>query len=119
MYIGTKLHAWAPTPIVAGLSLVTGGLGMILAGSIKAYWALVIGYGFGIGLSNGFGYGVALSTANMMGSGAYTPVKRGLATGLAVAGYTACPLFFSYLIKSQVAQFGPHAVLIKVRTCYL
>ncbi|MBN1613560.1 MAG: OFA family MFS transporter [Deltaproteobacteria bacterium] len=83
IYAGTKLNDWGPRK----LSLMSGivlGLGYLLAGLLGGtnFWALVIFIGVIGGSGIGLGYVVPIAVGMR-----WFPDKKGMITGLAVAGF--------------------------------
>jgi len=112
MFLGVGVHAKYPTPIVTAAALLTGGFGIAMAGTLKTFPALIVGFGVLFGITNGIIYGISLSAANQMGSGKYAAVAKGLATGACVGGYTMTPIFFGAPVKALLNSLGPHAALV-------
>ena len=113
MAVAPRLVARAPTPLAAGASLALGGAGLALAGGLpQSFAALLIGFGLCFGAANGIGYGASLATANMMGvkGSAFERLPKGIATGLAVGGYVATPVFFSQLLKVRALATASSAL---------
>lgn len=83
---------------------ITGGLflalGCIIAGAMKSYTGLIIGFGIFGGIGMGIGYAAPTPAALKW----FGPHKRGLIAGLVVGGYGGAALYVSplgaYLLKS-------------------
>ena len=83
---------------------ITGGLflavGCIIAGLMKSYAGLIIGFGIFGGIGMGIGYAAPTPAALKW----FGPHKRGLIAGLVVGGYGGAALYIgplaSYLIKA-------------------
>lgn len=84
---------------LAGLSL---GLGCVLAGVMKSYLGLVLGFGLLGGIGMGLGYAAATPAAVRW----FGPHRRGLIVGLVVGGYGGAAMYISPLAKSLIADFG-------------
>ncbi|MBA4064802.1 MAG: MFS transporter [Isosphaera sp.] len=84
---------------------VAGGLclaaGCVLAGLMKSYTGLVVGFGVLGGIGMGLGYAAATPAAVKW----FPPHRRGLVVGLVVAGYGAAAVYISpladYLIRAH------------------
>lgn len=85
---------------------MTGGLflaaGCILAGLLKSYTGLVLGFGILGGIGMGLGYAAATPAAVKW----FHSSKRGLIVGLVVAGYGAAAIYISPLAEYLIAEHG-------------
>lgn len=85
---------------------MTGGLclaaGCILAGVMKSYTGLVVGFGVLGGIGMGLGYAAATPAAVKWFPGS----RRGLVAGLVVAGYGAAAIYISPLAEYLIAEYG-------------
>ena len=83
-----------------------GGLflagGCILAGLMKTYMGLLLGFGVLGGMGMGFGYAAATPAAVKW----FGPHQRGLVVGLVVGGYGGAAIYISPLAKSLIAGYG-------------
>jgi MFS transporter, OFA family, oxalate/formate antiporter len=83
-----------------------GGLflagGCILAGLMKSYVGLLLGFGVLGGIGMGFGYAAATPAAVKW----FGPHRRGLVVGLVVGGYGGAAIYISPLAKSLIAGYG-------------
>jgi MFS transporter, OFA family, oxalate/formate antiporter len=83
-----------------------GGLflaaGCILAGLMKTYLGLLLGFGILGGMGMGFGYAAATPAAVKW----FGPHQRGLVVGLVVGGYGGAAIYISPLAKSLIATYG-------------
>jgi MFS transporter, OFA family, oxalate/formate antiporter len=83
-----------------------GGLflaaGCILAGLLKSYTGLILGFGVLGGIGMGLGYAAATPAAVKW----FGPHRRGLVVGLVVAGYGGAAIYISPLAKYLIAQYG-------------
>lgn len=85
--------------IIGGLSLA---LGCIIAGAMKSYTGLVIGFGILGGIGMGIGYAAPTPAAVKW----FGPHKRGLIVGLVVGGYGGAALYIAPLAKSLIVDYG-------------
>lgn len=83
-----------------------GGLflaaGCILAGLMKSYTGLLLGFGVLGGIGMGFGYAATTPAAVKW----FGPHRRGLVVGLVVGGYGAAAIYIAPLAKSLIAAHG-------------
>ncbi len=83
-----------------------GGLflaaGCILAGLMKSYVGLLLGFGVLGGIGMGFGYAATTPAAVKW----FGPHRRGLVVGLVVGGYGAAAIYIAPLAKSLIANYG-------------
>jgi MFS transporter, OFA family, oxalate/formate antiporter len=83
-----------------------GGLflagGCVLAGLMKSYVGLLLGFGILGGIGMGFGYAAATPAAVKW----FGPHRRGLVVGLVVGGYGGAAIYISPLAKSLIAGYG-------------
>jgi OFA family oxalate/formate antiporter-like MFS transporter len=83
-----------------------GGLflaaGCILAGLMKSYLGLLLGFGVLGGIGMGFGYAATTPAAVKW----FGPHRRGLVVGLVVGGYGAAAIYIAPLAKSLIASYG-------------
>src|SRR5438034_3279873 len=84
----------------------TGGLflaaGCIVAGLMKSYFGLVLGFGLLGGIGMGLGYAAATPAAVKW----FGPHQRGLVVGLVVGGYGGAAIYISPLAKHLIAEYG-------------
>jgi MFS transporter, OFA family, oxalate/formate antiporter len=85
--------------IVGGLSLA---IGCILAGWMKSYTGLIIGFGVLGGIGMGIGYAAPTPAALKW----FGPQKRGLIAGLVVGGYGGAAIYISPLGKWLIDNYG-------------
>jgi OFA family oxalate/formate antiporter-like MFS transporter len=85
--------------IVGGLCLA---LGCVVAGIMKSYLGLIVGFGLLGGIGMGFGYAAATPAAVRW----FGPHRRGLIVGLVVAGYGGAAIYISPLAKYLLATQG-------------
>jgi OFA family oxalate/formate antiporter-like MFS transporter len=83
-----------------------GGLclaaGCILAGLMKSYLGLVLGFGLLGGIGMGLGYAAATPAAVKW----FGPHQRGLVVGLVVGGYGGAAIYIAPLARYLIAQYG-------------
>ena len=84
---------------LAGICL---GAGCIVAGLMKSYTGLVVGFGLLGGIGMGLGYAAATPAAVRW----FGPHRRGLIAGMVVAGYGGAAIYISPLAKSLIADEG-------------
>ena len=101
--------------VVAGAGGALTGLGLILASffipeliigsteiSNSGLWGLIIGFGVLAGTGIGLGYASATPPAVKW----FPPAKKGLITGLVVAGFGLASVYISPLAKFMLAEFA-------------
>src|SRR5438046_1671640 len=88
------------------LGATLGGLflagGCILAGLLKSYTGLLLGFGVLGGIGMGLGYAAATPAAVKW----FGPHQRGLIVGLVVGGYGGAAIYISPVAKYLIANFG-------------
>jgi MFS transporter, OFA family, oxalate/formate antiporter len=84
---------------VGGLFLAVG---CIIAGMMKSYTGLVIGFGIFGGIGMGIGYAAPTPAALKW----FGPHRRGLIAGLVVGGYGGAALYIGPLAKYLISNFG-------------
>src|SRR5262245_4985503 len=84
---------------LGGLSLAAG---CILAGLMKSYLGLIVGFGLLGGIGMGLGYAAATPAAVKW----FGPHRRGLVAGLVVAGYGGAAIYIAPLAGYLIAQHG-------------
>jgi OFA family oxalate/formate antiporter-like MFS transporter len=84
----------------------TGGLflaaGCVLAGLMKSYLGLILGFGLLGGVGMGLGYAAATPAAVKW----FGPHRRGLVVGLVVGGYGGAAIYISPLARYLIASYG-------------
>jgi OFA family oxalate/formate antiporter-like MFS transporter len=84
----------------------TGGLflaaGCVLAGLMKSYLGLIVGFGLLGGVGMGLGYAAATPAAVKW----FGPHRRGLIVGLVVGGYGGAAIYIAPLARSLIANYG-------------
>src|SRR4051812_28723942 len=84
---------------LAGLCL---GGGCVVAGLMKSYVGLVVGFGLLGGIGMGLGYAAATPAAVRW----FGPHRRGLVAGLVVGGYGGAAIYIAPLAKTLIAEHG-------------
>lgn len=84
---------------LGGLLLATG---CIIAGLMKSYTGLLIGFGILGGMGMGIGYAAPTPAALKW----FGPKKRGLISGLVVGGYGGAALYIGYLGQYLIDKYG-------------
>jgi len=88
------------------LGATLGGLflagGCIVAGLMKSYLGLVVGFGLMGGIGMGLGYAAATPAAVKW----FGPHQRGLIVGLVVGGYGGAAIYISPLATSLIDHYG-------------
>ena len=84
---------------LAGLFL---GAGCVLAGVMKSYLGLILGFGLLGGIGMGFGYAAATPAAVRW----FGPHRRGLIVGLVVGGYGGAAVYIAPLAKYLLGDHG-------------
>jgi MFS transporter, OFA family, oxalate/formate antiporter len=88
------------------LGAALGGLflggGCILAGLMKSYAGLIVGFGVLGGIGMGLGYAATTPAAVKW----FGPHQRGLVVGLVVGGYGAAAIYISPLARWLIAEHG-------------
>jgi OFA family oxalate/formate antiporter-like MFS transporter len=84
---------------LAGLCL---GAGCVVAGLMKSYLGLILGFGLLGGIGMGLGYAAATPAAVRW----FGPHRRGLIVGLVVAGYGGAAVYIAPLAKTLIADHG-------------
>lgn len=84
---------------LGGLCLAAG---CIIAGLMKSYTGLIVGFGILGGIGMGIGYAAPTPAALKW----FGPHKRGLIAGLVVGGYGGAALYISPLAKYLISNYG-------------
>lgn len=90
---------------LGGLSLAAG---CILAGLLKSYAGLILGFGVLGGIGMGLGYAAATPAAVRW----FGPHQRGLIVGMVVSGYGGAAIYISPLARHLIASQGLSASFI-------
>ena len=109
---GFLLDRYGPRT-VATVAGVCYGLGIIGAGLIQNLWGLYLTYGVLGGLGMGLGYIVPLATLIK-----WFPDKRGLITGLAVAGFGGGAVLTSPIATALINAVGVYTTFIILGIAY-
>jgi OFA family oxalate/formate antiporter-like MFS transporter len=95
-----------------------GGLflaaGCILAGVMKSYTGIIIGFGIMGGIGMGIGYAAPTPAALKW----FGPHKRGLIAGIVVSGYGGAALYIGYLGQFMIDKFGISGSFIGLGTFF-
>jgi len=95
-----------------------GGLllaaGCIVAGLMKSYTGLIIGFGILGGMGMGIGYAAPTPAALKW----FGPKKRGLISGLVVGGYGGAALYIGYLGQYLINNYGVTGSFIGLGTFF-
>ncbi|PKM82177.1 MAG: oxalate:formate antiporter [Firmicutes bacterium HGW-Firmicutes-14] len=104
MVVGGRLQDKIGPRIVASLGGVFIGAGMIISGLGNADQILpmIIGFGVLAGTGMGFGYGSATPPAQKW----FPPYKKGLITGLVVAGYGCASVYLAPLTTKLLGLYA-------------
>src|SRR5438477_9766498 len=88
------------------LGATLGGLclaaGCILAGLMKSYTGLILGFGILGGIGMGFGYAASTPAAVRW----FGPHRRGLVVGLVVSGYGGAAIYISPVARNLIEDYG-------------
>ncbi|MCK7541116.1 MAG: MFS transporter [Marinilabiliales bacterium] len=90
--------------VVATAGAVLCGLGLVVSslGAADLSWPLIVGFGVLAGTGIGLGYAAATPAAVKW----FGPEKKGLITGIVVAGFGLAPVYIAPLSKSLLASQG-------------
>jgi MFS transporter, OFA family, oxalate/formate antiporter len=91
---------FGPRPLISAGALMAGA-GWVLSAYVENIWALYLAYGVICGFGTGIIY---VGIIGLMVR--WFPDRRGLATGLAVAGYGFGAIFTSFPIDSMIKSAG-------------
>jgi OFA family oxalate/formate antiporter-like MFS transporter len=86
----------------ATLAGVCLGAGCVVAGLMKSYLGLILGFGVLGGVGMGLGYAAATPAAVRW----FGPHRRGLIVGLVVAGYGGAAVYIAPLARELIAGYG-------------
>ncbi|HUL59092.1 MAG TPA: OFA family MFS transporter [Anaeromyxobacteraceae bacterium] len=90
--------------LVASAGGVLTGLGLVVASFATPGFALPALVGFG--LLGGMGFGLGYAAATPAAVKWFPPEKKGLITGLVVAGFGIAPVYIAPLSKHLIASYG-------------
>lgn len=96
---------------LGGLLLATG---CIIAGLMKSYTGLLIGFGLFGGMGMGIGYAAPTPAALKW----FGPKKRGIIAGLVVGGYGGAALYIGYLGQYLITKYGVTGSFIGLGTFF-
>ena len=90
--------------VVATAGAVLCGLGLVVSslGQAERAWPLIVGFGVLAGTGIGLGYAAATPAAVKW----FGPEKKGLITGIVVAGFGLAPVYIAPLSKALLASQG-------------
>jgi OFA family oxalate/formate antiporter-like MFS transporter len=90
--------------LVTTAGALLSGLGLVVAsfGSPTSVWPTVVGFGILTGMGLGLGYAAATPAAVKW----FGREKKGLITGIVVAGFGAAPVYIAPLSKHLLATYG-------------
>ncbi|MCD6486764.1 MAG: OFA family MFS transporter [Syntrophobacterales bacterium] len=98
---GRQLERFGPTKmVIAGASVLSTGL--LIASQTSSLAMLYIGYGVFGGAGIGITYGIPIATCIK-----WFPDKRGMISGLAVAGFGLGSVFYAPVAALLVENYGP------------
>lgn len=89
---------------VASAGALLCGLGLLVSslGSPQAIWPVLVGFGVLSGLGIGLGYAACTPAAVKW----FPPAKKGLITGIVVAGFGIAPVYIAPLTKYLLVEYG-------------
>ncbi|MFP4551645.1 MAG: OFA family MFS transporter [Spirochaetales bacterium] len=114
MPLGGALIARLGTVLVLFVGGAIVGLGWILAGVSDQLLGLTLTYGVVGGLGVGLAYGVPLAVA-----GSWFPAHRGLAMGLALAGFGVSPFVTAPIAESLIRSMGVNSAMIVLGVSFI
>ncbi len=90
--------------VIATAGAVLCGLGLVVAsfGAPERVWPLLVGFGLLAGTGIGLGYAAATPAAVKW----FGPEKKGLITGIVVAGFGMAPVYIAPLSKALLGSMG-------------
>jgi len=98
---GRQLERFGPTKmVIAGASVLS--IGLLIASQTSSLAMLYIGYGIFGGAGIGITYGIPIATCIK-----WFPDKRGMISGLAVAGFGLGSVFYAPVAALLVENYGP------------
>jgi OFA family oxalate/formate antiporter-like MFS transporter len=102
MIIGGRIQDKFGPKVGATLGGLCLAAGCILAGLMKSYSGLIIGFGLLGGIGMGIGYAAPTPAALKW----FGPHKRGLVAGLVVGGYGGAALYIAPLAQNLIDKYG-------------
>ena len=112
--VGGRWQDKAGPRLVASVGGILLGAGMLLSAFGKSYPALALGYGVIGGIGIGFTYVCPVATGIK-----WFPDKRGLITGLSVAGFGAGALILAPVARSLIDSMGIFSTLSTLGIIFL
>jgi MFS family permease len=90
--------------IIASAGALLCGLGLLVSslGTPASSWPILVGFGVLSGLGIGLGYAACTPAAVKW----FPPSKKGLITGVVVAGFGIAPVYIAPLTKYLLAEYG-------------
>ncbi len=104
MVPGGRLQDRIGPRIVIMASAILAGIGFTLAGLITTLPGLTVSFGLIFGLGMGMGYAAPTPAAVKW----FSPVKRGLISGLVVSGFGLAPVYIAPLTTTLINRVGIH-----------
>ena len=102
MILGGRIQDKYGPKVGATLGGLCLAAGCILAGLMKSYTGLIVGFGVLGGIGMGIGYAAPTPAALKW----FGPHKRGLVAGLVVGGYGGAALYIAPLAQSLINSYG-------------
>jgi OFA family oxalate/formate antiporter-like MFS transporter len=102
MILGGRIQDKYGPKVGATLGGLCLAAGCILAGLMKSYTGLIVGFGVLGGIGMGIGYAAPTPAALKW----FGPHKRGLVAGLVVGGYGGAALYIAPLAQSLIDSYG-------------
>jgi len=101
--------------IAASIGGLAIGLGLLLAGAMKSYTGILLGFGVLGGIGMGVGYAAPTPAALKW----FGPHKRGLIAGLVVSGYGFAAFYVAPLAKWLITQYSMSTSFYVLGVMYL
>jgi MFS transporter, OFA family, oxalate/formate antiporter len=101
IFAGRWQDRYGPRLCVSASGLFLGA-GCIIAGLLKSFEGLVLGFGILGGIGMGLGYASATPVAVKW----FGPHRRGLVVGLVVGGFGAAAIYIAPLAEALITQYG-------------
>ncbi|SMC16543.1 Nitrate/nitrite transporter NarK [Desulfacinum hydrothermale DSM 13146] len=101
--------------LAASIGGIAIGLGLLLAGAMKSYSGILLGFGIGGGIGMGIGYAAPTPAALKW----FGPHKRGLVAGLVVSGYGLAAFYVAPLAKWLITSYSMSASFYVLGVAYL
>ncbi|MBI5440579.1 MAG: OFA family MFS transporter, partial [Deltaproteobacteria bacterium] len=115
MIPGGRLQDRLGPRIAASLGGVAIGAGLLLAGFLKSYLGILVGFGLLGGIGMGLGYAAPTPAALKW----FGPQKRGLIAGLVVGGYGLAAFYVAPLATWLMSRYGISASFYVLGAAYL